>query len=197
MNKIDKYLRRFAYKIETSETKESRYYTIGDLIVRVSNHIGKNSSGNISIIIDRNNYILYVPSTNKVSLISYEECKTLIRGIVLHASLFLVGDSTYQKSLVKENEELKLQISNLKQKINIQEMLQNIPVRKDSEIWEPCTEEMYAGRAIVQSPILRGTKKSITKTQYILEDPNVQKLGSATHYQPQIAVKDTVMELGD
>lgn len=45
MNKIDKYLRRFAYKIETSETKESRYYTIGDLIVRVSNHIGKNSSG--------------------------------------------------------------------------------------------------------------------------------------------------------
>lgn len=47
MNKIDK----FAYKIETSETKESRYYTIGDLIVRVSNHIGKNSSGNISIII--------------------------------------------------------------------------------------------------------------------------------------------------
>lgn len=148
----------------------------------------------------------------------------------------MVGDSTYQKSLVKENEELKLQISNLKQKINIQErqlipkkkpndtsikvianlsslellklksflenpqlqeMLQNIPVRKDSEIWEPCTEEMYAGRAIVQSPILRGTKKSITKTQYILEDPNVQKLGSATHYQPQIAVKDTVMELGD
>lgn len=101
MNKIDKYLRRFAYKIETSETKESRYYTIGDLIVRVSNHIGKNSSRNISIIIDRNNYILYVPSTNKVSLISYEECKTLIRGIVLHASLFLVGDSTYQKVLLR------------------------------------------------------------------------------------------------
>lgn len=100
MNKIDKYLRRFAYKIETSETKESRYYTIGDLIVRVSNHIGKNSSGNISIIIDRNNYILYVPSTNKVSLISYEECKTLIRGIVLHASLFLGGDSCYLQKIV-------------------------------------------------------------------------------------------------
>lgn len=101
MNKIDKYLRRFAYKIETSETKESRYYTIGDLIVRVSNHIGKNSSGNISIIIDRNNYILYVPSTNKVSL-------------------------------VKENEELKLQISNLKQKINIQER-QLIPKKKPND----------------------------------------------------------------
>lgn len=115
MNKIDKYLRRFAYKIETSESKQSRYYTIGDLIIRVSDHIGKNSSGNISIIIDRENYILYVPSTNKVSLIPYEDCKALIKGIVLHASLFLVGDSSYQKDLIKENEELKLQIKSLRQ----------------------------------------------------------------------------------
>lgn len=77
------------------------------------------------------------------------------------------------------------------------DMYSSIPVRKDSEIWEPCTDEMYTGRKIVQSPILQGTKKSLTKVQYILEDPNVGKLGSATHYQPQIAVKDTVTELGD
>lgn len=55
-----------------------------------------------------------------------------VKGIVLHASLFLVGDSTYQKSLVKENEELKLQISNLKQKINIQER-QLIPKKKPND----------------------------------------------------------------
>ena len=115
MNKIDKYLRRFAYKIETSESKQSRYYTIGDLIIRVSDHIGRNSDGDISIIIDRENYILYVPTTNKVSLIPYEDCKALIKGIVLHASLFLVGDSSYQKDLIKENEELKLQIKSLRQ----------------------------------------------------------------------------------
>ena len=97
MNKIDKYLRRFAYKIVTSESKQSRYYTIGKLIVRVSDHISKNSSGNISIIIDRENYILYVPTTNKVSLIPYEDCKALIKGIVLHASLFLTGGSSISK----------------------------------------------------------------------------------------------------
>lgn len=317
MNKIDKYLRRFAYKIVTSESKQSRYYTIGELIVRVSDHIGRNSDGNISIIIDRGNYILYVPTTNKVSLIPYEDCKALIKGIALHASLFLTGDPQFQKSLIEENRALEMQVQTLKRELNVllakleqgasqfkallrdyttffkkesdnfrgvkntyeprpdtvdlpserkliavvttvdekfdyftnmvksyisemfnceatnasgtaradlvvdgnvianlsslellklksflenpqlQEMFQNIPVRKDSEIWEPCTEEMYAGRAIMQSPLLKGTKKSITKTQYILEDPNVQKLGSATHYQPQIAVKDTVMELGD
>lgn len=317
MNKIDKYLRRFAYKIVTSESKQSRYYTIGELIVRVSDHIGRNSDGDISIIIDRENYILYVPTTNKVSLIPYEDCKALIKGIVLHTSLFLTGDPQFQKSLIEENRALEMQVQTLKRELNVllakleqgasqfkallrdyttffkkesdnfrgvkntyeprpdtvdlpserkliavvttvdekfdyftnmvksyisemfnceatnasgtaradlvvdgnvianlsslellklksflenpqlQEMFQNIPVRKDSEIWEPCTEEMYAGRAIMQSPLLKGTKKSITKTQYILEDPNVQKLGSATHYQPQIAVKDTVMELGD
>lgn len=39
MNKIDKYLRRFAYKIVTSESKQSRYYTIGELIVRVKSKL--------------------------------------------------------------------------------------------------------------------------------------------------------------
>ena len=118
MNKIDKYLRRFAYKIETSESKQSRYYTIGDLIIRVSDHIGKNSSGNISIIIDRENYILYVPTTNKVSLIPYEDCKALIKGIVLHASLFLTGDPQFQKSLIEENRALEMQVQTLKRELN-------------------------------------------------------------------------------
>lgn len=121
MNKIDKYLRRFAYKIETSENKQSRYYTIGNLVIRVSDHIGKNSDGNISIIIDRENYILYVPSTNKVSLIPYEDCKALIKGIVLHATLFLVGEPSFQRSLVKENQELKAQIKVLEHKIRVLE----------------------------------------------------------------------------
>lgn len=118
MNKIDKYLRRFAYKIVTSESKQSRYYTIGELIVRGSDHIGKNSDGNISIIIDRENYILYVPTTNKVSLISYEDCKTLIKGIVLHASLFLTGDPQFQRSLIEENKMLEAQVRALKQELN-------------------------------------------------------------------------------
>lgn len=118
MNKIDKYLRRFAYKIETSESKQSRYYTIGDLIIRVSDHIGKNSDGDISIIIDRENYILYVPTTNKVSLIPYEDCKALIKGIVLHASLFLTGDPQFQKSLIEKNRALEMQVQTLKRELN-------------------------------------------------------------------------------
>ena len=158
MNKIDKYLRKFTYKIETSETKESRYYTIGDLIIRVSNHIGKNSSGNISIIIDRSNYILYVPSTNKVSLISYEECKTLIKGIALRASLFLVGDPTYQKSLVKENEELKFQVKGLKQRIAALEKLETVAVE------EPITSAKDVTIAVMRTllqKLTKGQKKRI------------------------------------
>lgn len=134
MNKIDKYLRRFAYKVVTSESKQSRYYTIGELIVRVSDHIGKNSSGNISIIIDRENYILYVPSTNKVSLIPYEDCKALIKGIVLHATLFLVGEPSFQKSLVKENQELKTQVKTLECKIRALEKISKCDCTDDISI---------------------------------------------------------------
>lgn len=104
MNKIDKYLRRFAYKIVTSESKQSRYYTIGELIVRVSDHIGRNSDGDISII--------------KVSLIPYEDCKALIKGIALHASLFLTGDPQFQKSLIEENRALEMQVQTLKRELN-------------------------------------------------------------------------------
>lgn len=149
MNKIDKYLRRFAYKIETSESKQSRYYTIGDLIIRVSDHIGKNSSGNISIIIDRENYILYVPSTNKVSLIPYEDCKALIKGIVLHASLFLVGDSSYQKDLIKENEELKLQIKSLRQMLPKKEYAGASSNAEEIKVTRSCIRFSVASKALV------------------------------------------------
>lgn len=79
----------------------------------------------------------------------------------------------------------------------LMEMYQSIPVRNNADIWKPTNEEEYLGREIFESPILEGIKKSITKEQYILEDPNLSKMKDSSSYKPQIAVKDTVMELGD
>lgn len=79
----------------------------------------------------------------------------------------------------------------------LMEMYNAIPVRSNAEIWDATKAEEYTGRAIFESPILEGLKKSITKEQYILEDPNLSKMKDASSYKPQIAVKDTVMELGD
>lgn len=72
----------------------------------------------------------------------------------------------------------------------------SIPVRSDSEIWTKTENELYAGREVYEKPMLSGVKKSLTKEQYILEDPNIAKIKDATAYKPQIATRDTPIELG-
>lgn len=76
-------------------------------------------------------------------------------------------------------------------------MYSSIPVRSDSEIWNPSTAEQYHGRSgIFESPALTGTKKSVQKESYILSDPNIAAIDGA-RYAPQLAQRDTIVELGD
>ena len=42
----------------------------------------------------------------------------MIKGIVLHASLFLTGDPQFQKSLIEENRALEMQVQTLKRELN-------------------------------------------------------------------------------
>ena len=78
----------------------------------------------------------------------------------------------------------------------LEEMYKNIPVRSDSEEWVPTDEEMYKSREIFESPKQTGVKKSVMKESYILPDPNVGA-GKTDKYLPQIAQKDTIIELGE
>lgn len=77
------------------------------------------------------------------------------------------------------------------------QMYEHIPVRADDKEWERSTEESYTDREIFQSPLIRGEKKTVTKEQYILADPNVQYLKDTSKYQPVTATKDTPQKLGD
>lgn len=72
-----------------------------------------------------------------------------------------------------------------------------LPVYSDAEEWAACTDESYGNRVIMQSPRLSGVRKSITKEQYILFDPNVESLKDTSKYVPQVAVKETVLDLGN
>lgn len=91
-----------------------------------------------------------------------------------------------------------LRLKNLLESTELQAMYQNIPVRSDAEEWELTDNEMYSDRGeIYESPKQEGTKKSTTKTHYILEDPNVSKLKDASSYVPQVASRDIITELGD
>lgn len=75
-------------------------------------------------------------------------------------------------------------------------MFLNVPVRSDSEQWSLCNNEQYpSSRGIMESPIIKGVNKTTEKESYILPDPNVSADSAA--YKPQVALKNTTVELGD
>ena len=80
LNKIDKYLKKFASNIEKSV--RSRYYQLPNGIIRVSDHIGRNSSATISIIITKDgDYILHRHTTGEIRNITYTNLKKLVKSM--------------------------------------------------------------------------------------------------------------------
>lgn len=90
-----------------------------------------------------------------------------------------------------------LRLKSILENGNLEQMYSNIPVRSDSEIWNTTNNEMYEGRFVFETPKISGVEKSTEKESYILPDPNIKELKEGGHYTPQIATKNTVIELGD
>lgn len=88
-----------------------------------------------------------------------------------------------------------LRLKSLLENNQLTEMLANIPVRADNEEWAVCGQEQYKTRAIFESAKLDGVRKSVTKEQFIIPDPNITK-ETSSKYTPQIGSKDTIIELG-
>lgn len=90
-----------------------------------------------------------------------------------------------------------MKLKSILEKEGLEAMYSVMPVRSDAEIWTPTTDEMYAGRDIYETARLTGVKKSLMKTEYILEDPNLKNMTDTSRYSPVKSVKDTVVDLGD
>ena len=92
-DKIEKYLDRFLKKHNGTlvESELSRYYSFRGRILRVSDHVGKTSDGNISIIFDssdQGNYIVHGHTSGNISVLSYEQCKEFVRSFIRTSFLF-------------------------------------------------------------------------------------------------------------
>lgn len=87
-------------------------------------------------------------------------------------------------------------LKSLLEKGEFMQMIQAIPVRTETDIWEPTTADEYQNRAIVQKPLVTQVNKTTVKEQQILVDPNLDKLKPGADYKPQITSRDTVLELG-
>lgn len=82
-------------------------------------------------------------------------------------------------------------------KMGMAEMYAQLPVRSDAEIWKETTDEMYVGREIFETDLSKGIKRTETKTDYILEDPNLKNMTDSSRYSPQRATKSSIIEVGD
>jgi len=101
MTNIDKYISKFAKRVGESATGNSKYYQIEDKVIRVSNHIGKNSDGLFQIIVKPNGYIIYHPGTGTVNICNYRQVQEFIRTI----SLFPVDDRLKQEIVIEANKD--------------------------------------------------------------------------------------------
>lgn len=76
-------------------------------------------------------------------------------------------------------------------------MYQNIPVRSDAKVFEPCTDEEYAGRDIVQTPISRSVERTTEMEEVILKDPNIDPEHLPANYRSTVTQKRKTVEIGD
>lgn len=88
-----------------------------------------------------------------------------------------------------------LRLKSLLEGGNFKAVYESIPVRNDDELWTPAHDDSYSNRTgIYASTLVEGSKKTTTKESYILPDPNISKTDA--RYTPQVASKDTTVELG-
>ena len=113
-DKLDKYLKSLCKKyngnfIGLEDGKTSAYYSINGRVIRVSDHIGKNSSGNIHFIItDDGDYLMYYNNTNKVRVVNYEQAKDFCRSFFLLSPMLVELQSNQFKfeyeSIISKND---------------------------------------------------------------------------------------------
>lgn len=116
MDKLHKYAQKYCDgEIVISTLGNSYYYHFnnGKFVLRISDHIGRNSDGKVSIIIDKNGYLLHNHSTGSVYIETYENIKAFIRSLAVFSEVN-VKMETSNKSEIGE---LKNETNSLKQKI--------------------------------------------------------------------------------
>ena len=116
MDKLHKYAKKYCNgDVVVSTLGNSYYYHFnnGKFVLRISDHIGRNSDGKVSIIIDKNGYLLHNHNTGSVYIETYENIKAFIRSL----SVFSEVNVKMETSNKSEIGELKNETNSLKQKV--------------------------------------------------------------------------------
>ena len=108
-NKIEKYLDTLIKKHNGSviRSERSSYYSIKGRVLRVSDHVGKNSTGNLSIIFDNgdsNNYIVHGHTSGLITILNYNQLKEFVRSFAILS--FIYNEVATVVSAIEINKEI-------------------------------------------------------------------------------------------
>lgn len=82
MEKVIKYIKRLG-GVEINHSERSYYFLLDKKVIRVSDHIGMNSSGNMNIIVTKSGYLIWNRTTGDIDNVKYDDVKVFIK----HANL--------------------------------------------------------------------------------------------------------------
>lgn len=80
---------------------------------------------------------------------------------------------------------------------DLEAVFANIPVRSDSEVWNPTDDPEYKGRAVFQTDLIKGVTRTTEKEEVILKDPNLDPAHLPNNYQARTTIKSKTVETGD
>ena len=122
MDKLHKYAEKYCDgKVVKSTQGNSYYYHFNDgkFILRISDHIGRNSDGKVSIIIDKNGYMFHNHNTGAVYIETYENIKKFIKSLAVFSEV---------------NVKMDIINNNLKSEMNIIQQQYDSIARKNTQL---------------------------------------------------------------
>ncbi len=88
MEKVIKYIKRLG-GVEINHSERSYYFLLDKKVIRVSDHIGLNSSGNMNIIVTKSGYLIWNRTTGDIDNVKYDDVKVFIKHANLLAAVNL------------------------------------------------------------------------------------------------------------
>jgi hypothetical protein len=131
MDKLHKYAKKYCNgDVVVSTLGNSYYYHFnnGKFVLRISDHIGRNSDGKVSIIIDKNGYLLHNHNTGSVYIETYENIKAFIRSL-----------SVFSEVNVKMETSNKAEIGELKNEVYKLNQLNSSVIQRNQRLGETNT----------------------------------------------------------
>lgn len=90
-----------------------------------------------------------------------------------------------------------MRLKNILTNKELEGVFANIPVRSDSEVWNPTKDPEYDGRQVFETDLVKGVTRTTEKEEVILKDPNLDPAHLPANYQARTTIKSKTVETGD